>query len=83
MKTPIQELIECYNVSIGLKQEATFLRGLPSVLLALREKEKQVIIEARKSGAIYGMNVLGGCDWTVDDDEITEDYYNETYNNEN
>jgi len=72
MKTPMQKTLEqierALNITISDEDKQHYV-----------EKERQAIIQAYKNGAIYGMNVNGGCEWTVDDDEITEYYYNETF----
>jgi len=82
-KTPIARVTEWINVYEVVNGNYPTIIEIEAQLDMMLIEEKQVIIEAHKTGAIYGMNVNGGCEWTVDDDEQTEDYYNETYNNEN
>ena len=52
----------------------------PDELTEFMNKEKQQIIDAYKEGAVYGMNVNGGCEWDEYEEEQTKDYYNEKYN---
>ena len=76
MKTPMQELIDCYNVANHYKTWETFLDNLHSVLIVLLEKEKQMIIEAFVNG-FKDCEKLHEEAFYIQDE--AEQYYNETF----
>jgi len=67
-QTPMQELIE-YIEEYQPKNKVS--DGIWSKAMSLLEKEKQVIIDSVK----WYMNTEG----MINEDELAEDYYNETF----
>ena len=69
MKTPIQEVLETYEVMLSLHPEmAVSVRSVVEDLKSHLEKEKEVINKAYE---------MGSRDYPM---HLKEDYYNETFN---
>ena len=83
MKTPMQQFIDELKLELHistLPEEREYNSGLRAALVmaeGMLEKEKEVIMDAHKDGAYH-------TDWNEDTDvvENAQDYYNETFNND-
>ena len=78
----VSEYLDYGEIKIEPSEIVEDIQRLNRLFKAYREKHKhteQEVKDAWKNGAVYGMNVNGGCEWTVDDDEICEEYYNENF----
>lgn len=79
VKTPVQEFLD--KIILKHVKDSAFL--FPEVTIGeveeLLSKQELAITEAYKQGAIYGMNINGGCEWSDDDDDQCKEYFTNTF----